>query len=61
MVLPPVSLIDALGEDLANVLSGELTAKESNALARVPVFGRLVQDIMLGAREDKRIQDILRD
>lgn len=61
MVLPPVSLIDALGEDLANLLKGELTAKESNALARVPVFGRLVQDILLGAREEKRISDILRD
>lgn len=61
MVLPPVSLFDALTEDIADTLSGEITAKESKALARVPVFGRLVQDIILGAREDKRIQDILRD
>jgi hypothetical protein len=61
MVLPPVSLIDALGEDLSNLLKGDLTAKESNALSRVPVFGRLVQDILLGAREEKRISDILSD
>lgn len=58
-VLPPISLLDAFGEDLNKLSKGELTAKESKAMQRIPVFGRLVQDILLGAREEKRIQDIL--
>ncbi len=60
-VLPPISLFDAFSEDLMRLSKGELTAKDSQALQRVPFFGRLMQDFVYGAREEKRIKDILAD
>jgi hypothetical protein len=54
-------LFDAFSEDLMRLSKGELTAKDSQALQRVPFFGRLMQDFVYGAREEKRIKDILAD
>lgn len=63
MVLPPVSLFDAFTQDFAKMLTDDdgLDPKDSRALSRVPVAGKLVQDILLGAREERRIDDILKD
>ncbi len=60
-VLPPISLFDGLSEDLSKLAQGTLESKDSKVIQRIPPFGRLVQDWMLGAREEKRIKDILAD
>ena len=60
-VLPPISLFDGLSEDLSKLAQGTLESKDSKVIQRIPPFGRLIQDWMLGAREEKRIKDILAD
>ena len=59
LFLPPIGLIDAFSKDLTKTVSGEITAKDSELLGHVPLFGKMVQDTLLGARDDKRIKDIL--
>lgn len=59
--MPPISLFDGLTEDVYALSQGELDAQGSKMLSRVPVFGRIMQDWLLGAREEKRIKDILAD
>ena len=59
--MPPISLFDGLTEDVYALSQGELDAEGSKMLSRVPVFGRIMQDWLLGAREEKRMKDILAD
>ena len=59
--MPPISLFDGLTEDVYALSQGELDAQGSKMLSRVPVFGRIMQDWLLGAREEKRMKDILAD
>tara|TARA_R110001632_G_C11356850_1_gene418946 strand:- start:192 stop:3017 length:2826 start_codon:yes stop_codon:yes gene_type:complete len=52
--LPPVSLLDGMVEDISKVVTGEITGKDSNLIARIPVFGNLFQSWLLGARTDRQ-------
>jgi hypothetical protein len=60
VVLPPVSLFDGLADDVMKLAKGELRGKDSEILSRIPVLGALFQSFMLGAREDRRREDIMR-
>ena len=58
--LPPVSLFNGLIRDVSDAASGDLTAKDSEMLGRIPVFGSLFQSWLLGAREERRLEDLRR-
>jgi hypothetical protein len=58
--LPPVSLLDAAIKDLSNAAEGDLSAEDSKLFRTIPVFGNLFQSWMLGAREERRIEDLRR-
>lgn len=60
VVLPPVSLFDGLAEDVIKLAKGELQGKDSEILARIPILGALFQSFMLGARDQRRLEDIMK-
>ena len=61
-IMPPINLFDGIAEELQSIYKGEKFDPEtSQILQRLPPYGRLIQDTLLGAREAKRIQDILED
>jgi hypothetical protein len=49
-----------LADDVMKLAKGELRGKDSEILSRIPVLGALFQSFMLGAREDRRREDIMR-
>lgn len=58
--LPPISLLNGLIRDVSDAASGDLTAKDSEMFSRIPVFGSLFQSWLLGAREERRLEDLRR-
>ncbi len=61
-IMPPINLFDGIAEELQSIYKGEKFDPEtSQILQRLPPYGRLIQDTLLGAREAKRIKDILED
>ena len=61
-VMPPISLFDGLAEELQSIYEGEkFDPQTSQILQRLPPYGRLIQDTLLGAREVKRLKDALED
>ena len=61
-IMPPISLFDGLAKELQAIYKGEkFDPKTSQMIQRLPPYGRLIQDTLLGARDDKRIKDILED
>ena len=61
-IMPPINLFDGIAEELQSIYKGEKFDPEtSQMLQRLPPYGRLLQDTLLGAREAKRIKDILED
>jgi hypothetical protein len=61
-VMPPINLFDGLVQELQSIYEGEkFDPQTSQMLQRLPPYGRLVQDTLLGAREAKRIKEALAD
>ena len=61
-IMPPINLFDGLVQELQAIYEGEkFDPKTSQMLQRLPPYGRLVQDTLLGAREAKKIKDALSD
>jgi len=58
--MPPVSLLNGLVRDVSDAATGDLTAKDSELFGRIPVFGSLFQSWLLGAREERRLEDLRR-
>lgn len=58
--MPPVSLLNGLVRDVSDAATGDLTVKDSEMFGRIPVFGSLFQSWLLGARDERRLEDLRR-
>ena len=60
-VMPPITLLDGLKEELQAIYEGDFDPQTSTIIRQLPPYGKFIQDTFLGAREVRRIKDILED